>query len=116
MLVTLPLPYFMVEVGWVPALRLLVLAGLCSAVALTEPGSDTASIAGLLAVQALAAVAVTYGMARWMESRLRRRSRSIRMAMIAAIVGVLLVASMFRIYRTPLSGERLRTNLFEILR
>lgn len=114
-LLTLPVPYFMVEVGWVPVVRLLLLSAVTGAAAALEPSATAIVIAAFFAVQTLALGAVLFGIARliaWLLTRLVPRRR--RAAALGVLVAALLVASVFEIYRTPLSGRAPRANLFRV--
>lgn len=114
---TVPVPFFMVEVGWVPTARLFLFAAMTMAAAIAEPDWVSRSIAGLFAVQALVFAVILYALAaavaRLALPRLPRRLRTPLWAMLAAAC---FTASLFPIFRTPLSGTAPRANLFGIFR
>jgi nitrogen fixation/metabolism regulation signal transduction histidine kinase len=116
-MLTVPVPFFMVDVGWVPVARLCLLAFLCVIAAVSEPGFDTGYVAGLLATQALLAVVVTYvaarRLARWLE---RSRWGARRWAACAAIVVALFLIALLPIFHTPLSSTTTGTNLLGAFR
>lgn len=114
---TVPVPFFMVEVGWVPTARLLMFAGMTLVAAIAEPDWVSWSIAGFFVVQALAFAAILYAVAAGL-ARLAARlvPRHLHFACLAAVVAGCFAASLFHIYRTPLSGSSARSNLFGIFR
>jgi hypothetical protein len=117
LMLTVPVPYFMVDVGWVPVLRLSYLAVLCVLAAVSEPGFDTGYVAGLFAAQALLAILATYlmarGLARWLQ---RWPGKARRWSAFAAIIVALFVTAMLPIFHTPMSSTTTRTNLLGAFR
>ncbi len=115
LLFTLPAPYFMIEVGRVPPIRLFLFALLTTAAAVSEPGFDTRFVAGLLVPQALLYGALCYGLARLVAGQIERRlSGRLRTYALAAVIALLVAGSFFPIFRTPFSHSARQTNLLGI--
>ncbi len=68
-----PVPFFMIEGGWMPLYRLVALAALTSAAVATDPGFDSYLAAGLLVPQALGYCALAGLVARALQRRLAVR-------------------------------------------
>jgi hypothetical protein len=112
----LPLPFWLVETGAEPAVRLAMFEGVLLAVIATEGARGAVGIAAaLLGVQV-----VVYVVALWLASGLvlwplRARSRGARAAVAGGVAAVLLVAAATsEIYRTPFRTRSLRGDLFAI--
>jgi hypothetical protein len=112
----LPLPFWLVETGAEPAVRLAMFEGVLLAVIATEGARGAVGIAAaLLGVQVL-----VYLVALWLASGLvlwplRARSRGARAAVAGGVAAVLLVAAATsEIYRTPFRTRSLRGDLFAI--
>jgi fructose-specific phosphotransferase system IIC component len=113
---TLPLPYFVVEIERVPLARIVLFAGLTTAAAVTEPDFASRAIAGMLVVQAGFYGGLLYGLARATARLIERRvPPQRRRAYLSLIVMVLLIGSLFPIFHTPLSNRSSRATLFGIL-
>ncbi len=67
-----PVPYFMIEGGWMQLYRLVALAGLTIAAVVTDPGFDGYLAAGLLVPQALGYCALAALVARALGRRFGR--------------------------------------------
>ena len=68
---TLPLPYFMIEAGRMPAAQLMLFAALTAPLAITDPGFTTRFVAALFVAQALLYCGLLYG---WRGHRARPRT------------------------------------------
>jgi hypothetical protein len=114
---TLPLPFWLVERGWVPALRLVLLAAVLVGLRLAEGGSGVVDLlAGLALAQALLAAGVLALLARLLARGLARlpapASRVAALLLVVALVGV---AASVDLYRTPFRTRALHGSLFEML-
>jgi hypothetical protein len=113
---TLPLPYFMIESGRVPAAVLFVFAAVTLPLVVTDPGFTTRFVAALFVAQSLFYAGLLYGLARWsagrMATRLSPRARVLVVAAVAALLGALGLAN---IYRAPLSHGPGATNLMGVM-
>jgi hypothetical protein len=115
LLFTLPVPFFMIEVGWVPPIRLILFALLTTAAAVSEPGFDTGFVAGLFVPQALLYGALCYWLARAAVLRLNRLAPAwLRLFALLAVMAALVAGSLFPIFRTPFSHSSPRANLLGI--
>jgi glucan phosphoethanolaminetransferase (alkaline phosphatase superfamily) len=112
----IPLPFFLVETGVVPAARILMLASVVVALLAAEGAQGTAGIlAVVLVVQASVYVALLLWIADRTSRVLARTSpRRIAAATTAVVVVSLLVASSFEIYRTPFRTRSLRADLSQV--
>jgi hypothetical protein len=113
---TIPLPFLLVEIGRVPAARVLMLGGITLAVIAVE-GSQGAvgTAAALLLAQGLVHLALLW-LAAYAASRVfvLGSPRSTALLTAAAVVALVLFASAFEIYRTPFSARSLRANLLHV--
>jgi hypothetical protein len=111
-----PLPFFLVETGLVPAARILMLASVVVALLAAEGAQGTVGIlAVVLVVQASVYVALLWWVAGRMSRVLARTSpRRVAAATTALVIVSLLVASSFEIYRTPFRTRSLRANLLQV--
>ena len=111
-----PLPFFLVETGFVPAARILMLASVVVALFAAEGAQGTVGIlAALLLAQASVYVAFLWWVADRVSRVLARASpRRVAAATAALVVVSLLVASSFEIYRTPFRTRSLRANLMRV--
>jgi hypothetical protein len=115
LLFTLPVPFFMIEVGWVPPIRLILFALLTTAAAVSEPGFDTGFVAGLLVPQAFLYTALCYWLAGAAAVRLSRLVPAwLRLLAQLVLLGALVAGSLFPIFRTPFSHSAPRANLLGI--
>lgn len=115
-LLTIPVPYFLVEIGWVPTVRLILLAGMTLAAAVAEPDLASILIAGLFLLHLVVFAAVTYVLATLAARRIvALDSASLRRTVLTVVVTTLLTASLFPIFTTPLSKEREQSNLLDVL-
>lgn len=114
---TLPLPYFMIETGRVPAAELFLLAAVTSPLVISDPSLTTRFIAGLFVAQSLIYAALLYVFARLgmrlIERRPTRRGRALAWTALAAL---LVAVSFFHVYRAPLSHGPGTTNLVGVFR
>jgi hypothetical protein len=111
-----PLPFFLIETGCVPALRLLMLGGVALAILATEGTQGVVGIlAALLIGQALLQLVLLWGLA-WLVARgLGRRSgRRRAAATLLLVVASLAIATSFDLYHTPFRTRALRGSLLEI--
>jgi hypothetical protein len=117
-LCTLPLPYFMIETGRVPAVLLMVLAVLTAPLAFTDPGLTTRVVAGLFALQSLLYGALLFVAARWAARRLEHALPPRRRVLAVAVLVLVLAGGgvAFDLYRSPLSHGPGRTNLLGVFR
>jgi hypothetical protein len=113
----LPLPFFLVETGFVPLARIAMLAGALLGLIVTEGTQGVVGVlAGLLVIQ-LASYAtllwwITALGSRWLWRVAPRRAAAATAALLAVS---LLVAASFEIYRTPFRSRSLRANLWQVL-
>jgi hypothetical protein len=116
LLFTAPVPFFLVETGAVPVVRLLLLAGVHVAVIATEGAQGAVGIAAaLLAAQAILAAGVLWGMAAATAAALARLApRRMGLLTLLLVAGVLGLAASVDLYRTPFRTASLRGGLFEI--
>lgn len=113
MISLLPMPYVLTDIGWVPAVRLVALGTVTLSVWWAEGELVPLLIGGTLLLQALAAIGVCY----WSAGAILRRAPSrFRSAVAAALVGTLLVAAQWPIYRTPLSAVAARATMWGMFR
>lgn len=104
---TLPLPYFMIESGRIPAVSLVVFALLTVPLAFSDPSLTTRVIGGLFAAQALLSLGVLYLAARLLAARLPPARR---LAMVGGIAVALVLLALWDVYVAPLSHGPGATN------
>lgn len=115
-LLVVPVPYFLVDVGWVPTLRLLVMVALTASIAVTEGGLVPAVIAIFLGLPALIAVGALWWIAGLTLTGIDRVVPPGRRGVaLVVLVAALAVVSLFPIYTTPLSNVARTANLFGLL-
>jgi hypothetical protein len=113
---TVPLPFWLVETGAVPVVRLLLLQGVLFAVMLSEGAKGAVGIAAAL----LGAQVVLYLVGLWLSAGLglrplRERSPRARAAVSAGLaVALLAVAASTPLYHTPFRTRALRGDLTAI--
>ena len=114
---TLPLPYYMIDRGRVPAAQLFLLAAVTTRLMLSEPSFTTRFVAALFLMQSLFYGALLYALAR-IGARLIGRHTPARLhAIVLAALAILLVAiGLFEVYRAPLSHGPGPTNLVGVFR
>jgi hypothetical protein len=112
MLLLVPVPYWGLETERAPVVRLLLLATLTGAVAMTEGGFDAVFLASVFALQALLATGALLVLA-WSIVRVVPAAR--RGAVVAALVALLCAAAWLHIYRTPFARHGPTTNVLGIL-
>jgi len=113
---TVPVPYFMVETGRVPAAQLFVFAAVTLPLVVTDPGFTTRLVAALFVAQSLLYGGLLYGLACWTAGRIESRVSPRRRVLIVAAVAVLLGAlSLANIYRAPLSRGPGATNIVGVV-
>jgi len=114
-LLTMPVPFYLGEVEWAPALRLAFLTGLLGLVVAAEGGATTALLATLGLVQA-ALYAGLFRLAASLAARALARigSEPLRVAAVGTVIFLLAVSAVLPIYETPLSSTRMRSNIFGI--
>jgi len=108
----LPVPHALTEVGWAPVLRIAALGGWTTWVWLAEGGLVAGLIAAILSLQALAHAGWMY----WLSGALLRRiTPKQHRLIVGVIVVVLFFAAQFPIYRTPISTQAARANIWNVL-
>lgn len=114
-LFTVPVPFFMVETGWVPVVRLLLFSGITTAAALVEPDWISALIAAFFVLPSLVFATILYLLAA-LTSRLLVRfvADGRRRAACGFLIAICFAASLLPIYDTPLSNTDAQPNLFGI--
>ena len=112
----LPVPFVSIVPGVAPVSRLLFLGGLTAGVFASDPDTLSRLFTLLLLGQAIGWGLVLYLVARLGAGLLDRwPDGSRRTAIVGIAVAVLLVVSLFPVYRTPLSSSGVRSNLMQIL-
>jgi type IV secretory pathway TrbD component len=111
-----PLPFFLVETGVVPAARILMLGGVCLALVASEGALGVVgSLTAMLLVQAGVYMALLWWVAHRVSRLLARSSpRRVAAATTALVVISLLAASSFEIYHTPFRTRSLRADLLRV--
>jgi len=111
-----PLPFFLVTTGVVPAARLLMLGGVTVAILATEgTGGVVGTLAALLLGQALLYLLGLWLLAHALSRLIARGSRRRTAAATLAVLAVsLALASSFDLYRTPFRTRSLHGNLFTL--
>ncbi|MEO8605696.1 MAG: hypothetical protein ABI629_24215 [bacterium] len=108
-----PLPYFMVEIGRVPAAQLFMFAAVTTPLLFTDFGFTTQVVAGLFLLQSF-----LFGLLLWLLAVVVvrylpvARQTLIALALVAALAGLALAP----VYRAPLSAGPLPTNWFGLWR
>jgi len=104
----LPLPYFMVEVGRVPVAQLMMFAAVTSPLLYTDWGFTVQVVAGLFLLQS-----VFYGLLLWLFAAAVTRLLPVarQTLLVLALAGLALLA-LLPVYRAPLSHGPLPTNWF----
>jgi hypothetical protein len=112
---TLPLPYFMIESGRVPAAQLFLLAAVTAPLMVTDPSFTTRFVATFFVAQSLLYAVLLYLLARLgaglIERRVPRRRRGL---VLAAIAALLVAMALSDVYRAPLSHGPGPTNLIGV--
>ena len=111
---TIPLPYFLNEGETAPALRLLFLSGLMSAVYVTEGPGPLAAIWIIAILQLLFWTLLLYLGATLVTRLLEAFAPWLRGILGVSLVALLLFLSLTEIYWTPLSSTRLRSDLLHL--
>jgi hypothetical protein len=111
-----PLPFFLVETGVVPAARILMLGAVVAALVATEGAQGVAGVlTAVLLLQAGVYVALLWWVAHRVSRLLARAwPRRVAAATTALVIVSLLVASSFEIYHTPFRTRSLRANLLQV--
>lgn len=114
---TLPLPYFMIDSGRVPAAQLFLLAAVTTPLVVSDPSFTTKFIAALFVIQSVFYALVLYVLAR-LGARLieRRAPRRLHVAVLTALAMLLIGVALFEVYRAPLSHGPGPTNLVGVFR
>lgn len=113
-LLALPVPFLSVQTGLAPVANLLFYGSLAAGVWLGDPDSMSRLLALLHLGQGLVWALALYGLA-WLVTRGLLRGGEVRGGLVAALVLGLLAASLFPLYRTPLSSTGARANLLHVL-
>jgi len=112
LLLTVPLPYWAIEVGRIPAVYLLGLSLVTVGASIVEGGDVLPLLALVMTVQALAWSGALFLVARFVTRRIgRRRSLLTQRALATAFVCSLAAMSLFEVYRAPFSTSGPRTNV-----
>jgi hypothetical protein len=112
LLLTLPVPYWAIEVGLVPTASLLALGLVTIGASIVEGGEVLPLLALVLAVQSIVWTAILYVAARLVTRRIgRRRSILTQRALATVLVCGLAAMSLFDVYRAPFSTSGPRTNV-----
>lgn len=116
LVLTVPVPFWMVLTGSMPAARLLMLSGVGLAILLTEGTQGVVgTVTALLLGQALAALGIFWVVAALIARLLRTQSRARIAAVTLALVAVCAItASAFELYRTPFRADSPRANLAHV--
>jgi hypothetical protein len=114
----LPLPFYLVETGYAPLLRIALLAGITLAVIVAEGTSGAVGIASAIVLAQVATyAAVTWLASGWMVKLLGRGSRRTMTAVTMGIlIAGLIVTSSVDLYRTPFRRDAPRSSLIDLLR
>ncbi len=116
LLVTFPVPYWVMEGGWVPTFWLFEVSGFTLAVLLAEGGSINALLTGLFLTEAALAAFALYGVARLGSRALHRHlSPTARMAAVVVLVVLLFGTALTGVYSTPLVAEGRPINLLQLI-
>ncbi|MCG8591963.1 MAG: hypothetical protein MJE66_21925 [Proteobacteria bacterium] len=108
---TVPVPYYMVEVGFAPTLRVGLLAGLTSALYVSDPDATALTLAAVTLVQLSAYTWLWYGVGTFAARRLPEPRRGLGVAIVCVVLASL---SLLELYTTPLSAEQRHTNLLGV--
>jgi hypothetical protein len=100
LVITLPLPYFAIEPGRIPAVQLFLFAALVVPLMVSDLSLTTGVLGSLFATQALFYGAVLWFVAGWLSERIPPTRRGA--ALIGVMVGLLLLAAL-PVYVAPLS-------------
>ena len=112
LLLTVPLPYWAIEVGLVPDASLIALGLVTVGASIVEGGDVLPLLALVLTVQALAWAGLLFLVARFVTRRIgRRRSVLTQRALATVLVCGLATMSLFEVYRAPFSASGPRTNV-----
>ena len=105
----LPLPYFMIERGRVPAAQLFMFAAITAPLLYTDFGFTMQFIAGLFLAQSL-----LYGLLLWLLAAfvVRLLPAARQTAIAVALIAALAVLALAPVYQAPLSHGPLPTNWF----
>ena len=118
LLVALPVPYYMGDTELAPTLRLIFLTSLYVGIALEEGLTGTTAIFTQVAAGTAAVyMALLLGVAAVLSRLIWRLESTVaRRACVLGLAGLLLGASLFEIYDTPLSSSRMRSSIQHVLR
>jgi hypothetical protein len=105
---SVPLPYFMIETGRVPAAQLFLFAAVTAPLVVTDPGFTTRLVAGLFLAQSLLYGALLYIVARTVGRRVPPRRR---LVVAAVVIALLTGMALLDVYRAPLSHGPQPTNI-----
>lgn len=115
-LVTVPVPFFLIETGLVPTTRLLLFSVFTSVAALAEPDFVSRLLAVLAVVQTALFAALLFLLAALVARGFERLGPRLRAPAFWLLVAVCFAASLFPIYATPFSRAGPSANLFGTLR
>jgi hypothetical protein len=114
---TVPLPYFMIDSGRVPAAQLFLLAAVTTPLMVTDPSYTTRFIASLFIAQSLLSALALYLLARLAAGAIARWTEPRQRGLAVAVIAVALIAlALCSVYRAPLSHGPGATNLLGVFR
>ena len=118
LLIALPVPYYIGDTELAPPLRLIFLTGLYAGIALEEGLAGATAIFAQVAAGTVAVyLALLLGAAAVLSRLIWRLKADVaRRACVLVLGGLLLGASLFEIYDTPLSSSRMRSSIRHVLR
>lgn len=111
-----PLPFFLAQIGVVPALRILMLGIITLAVITAEGARGVEGLAAaLLFAQAVVYLGVLWFVARGVVGALHRLApHALAAATIAVLCGAVLCAGCFKLYRDPFRRSALHVSLWRV--
>lgn len=112
-----PLPFLLMEWGLAPALRIVMLTGILSAITIEDGFSELSKIMlPIIAVQAIAYPALLYwGSGRALRAMGGRDARGASIGLVVAVTVLLLILASFDVYVTPVSSASRQSSLVQIL-
>jgi hypothetical protein len=114
-LATMPVPYYLGETEWAPAMRLAFMTTLLSLVGVAEGGRALWQICALGILQTQFYFGLFYLSARLLARGVARiPDPPLRVAAVGTAVFLLVVSSLLPIYETPLSSTRLHSDLWHL--
>lgn len=112
---TLPLPYWALEWGIAPPIRMLFLGSLVLGFVLSGPSMLSVLFSSLYLAQGVLWLGLTYLLARIVARRLGG-GEAVAVGRLAAVIAVLVVLALFPIYQLPMSSAEHQTNWLGLFR